>query len=1024
MGHKLFANESTIDPTLFRVFPVTVDSIPSSWLFYDQSPTQTRYLQQRFGQNLDATTRFRYGWKPLISNSPSPDAFNWMDPYYAQGGSAFVTGGGSVTSGWQPSADLVQGRDYYYSSLFTNQPTYKDLRGSNPTNFVRQPILPGNGVVYDWLIEGKTFQTAIGYEQQLVAPRLSKYNLLPRAQRLALLDEYRNLFTPPLTSIISGSGPNEPSYTESTYFNNFLASKGIGPSNGETFTSSHGDVYTWSGSAWTLTTAYVRPIVEAAPGYSDDLWVLIPDSFVGQQVDEIYQLPDQSIYFRSAGLAAFGQRRERTQGYMLLSYNDAITVNTQAFYPGYKVYVVKYGINGIKNSSYSFVNHSASTSYKAKRERLSGGSYQWSPGSAEVVYEQWFKTSSDSSVKYILPDTFNLVERDVRLERRINITQQPKINNVRLTGESYFRYDLTAYRTNQFIDSFSGDYGNAPGTVPPLLLNVGENGTGTADVYQSGSTYIAIGGPVSNPGGNDELYRFYLSKYGWFGNWDGTFPYIPGIGFDDSPILFGNGPSAAPAWEQYLGKDTIPTIKRIWCSKDGSTITSASRGETIQLNVESSWYDVGDPEYIVAIGYDGALLNLTAGANNIFYPGSGGPAASQIYSTNITIDNTGRGTGNEITFYVKDRGAFSGGAAYPFNTTITIRDVQALAGASTIAAAAANVSSTTISSSSSSSSSTTTTTSTTTGTVNQNLSASPNTVLTSTYSLMPSAWAVKEGQPITITLTTANVVNGTSFGYTITGVSAADLGLGSLSGSFIVTNNQASVTFNVAADAASEGTETCTIALNDFPRVRTSFVIQDTSVPVKVSATAAAAQGVAGVSVEYDASNIENESVVAATNLNVYNASNVLQEIRSGTVSLDWPLQNVTLINYSEGVARIATALETIASNSTTMATNSTTIATNTTTIAALHLEIKNILEQMRSYQEIMKNLAQGSGMHVVSPYETFGITTLWKLLILEGKILEDYSFDKFVSQEEQKRALDAMLTLTNIIKSQIPKDF
>ena len=193
---------------------------------------------------------------------------------------------------------------------------------------------------------------------------------------------------------------------------------------------------------------------------------------------------------------------------------------------------------------------------------------------------------------------------------------------------------------------------------------------------------------------------------------------------------------------------------------------------------------------------------------------------------------------------------------------------------------------------------------------------------------------------------------------------------------------------------------------------------------MKVAATAAAAQGVAGVSVEYDASNVENEAVVAATSLNVYDPGNVLQETRTGTLSLNWPVQNVTLINYSEGIGRLATALETIASNSTTMATNSTVIATNTTTIAALHLEIKNILEQVRSYQEIMKNLAIGSGIHIVSPYETFGIATLWKLLILEGKILEDYNVEKFVTDSEQQRALRTMQELVDTIKRQIPKDY
>ena len=51
------------------------------------------------------------------------------------------------------------------------------------------------------------------------------------------------------------------------------------------------------------------------------------------------------------------------------------------------------------------------------------------------------------------------------------------------------------------------------------------------------------------------------------------------------------------------------------------------------------------------------------------------------------------------------------------------------------------------------------------------------------YSLIPSATTINEGQSFTITLDTTHVSDGTNVSYTITGVSSADIGGVSLTGS-------------------------------------------------------------------------------------------------------------------------------------------------------------------------------------------------------------------------------------------------
>jgi len=75
---------------------------------------------------------------------------------------------------------------------------------------------------------------------------------------------------------------------------------------------------------------------------------------------------------------------------------------------------------------------------------------------------------------------------------------------------------------------------------------------------------------------------------------------------------------------------------------------------------------------------------------------------------------------------------------------------------------------------------------------------------TPTYALSASATSVNEGQSFTVTLDTTNVPDGTNVPYTITGVSSADIGGVSLTGTFTVLSNSASVTINVTADNTTD----------------------------------------------------------------------------------------------------------------------------------------------------------------------------------------------------------------------------
>ena len=77
-----------------------------------------------------------------------------------------------------------------------------------------------------------------------------------------------------------------------------------------------------------------------------------------------------------------------------------------------------------------------------------------------------------------------------------------------------------------------------------------------------------------------------------------------------------------------------------------------------------------------------------------------------------------------------------------------------------------------------------------------------------TYALTASASSVDEGGSFTVTLTTTGLVNGTIVPYTITGVTSADIGDASLTGSFIVGTNQI-ITFTATEDNQfDDGNET------------------------------------------------------------------------------------------------------------------------------------------------------------------------------------------------------------------------
>ena len=81
-----------------------------------------------------------------------------------------------------------------------------------------------------------------------------------------------------------------------------------------------------------------------------------------------------------------------------------------------------------------------------------------------------------------------------------------------------------------------------------------------------------------------------------------------------------------------------------------------------------------------------------------------------------------------------------------------------------------------------------------------------------TYSVSSPA-SVNEGQNLTYTVTTTNVVNNTTVGYTITGITSGDISSGSLTGNITINNNSGSTTIGLANDNLTDGNETAVLTL-------------------------------------------------------------------------------------------------------------------------------------------------------------------------------------------------------------------
>lgn len=150
-------------------------------------------------------------------------------------------------------------------------------------------------------------------------------------------------------------------------------------------------------------------------------------------------------------------------------------------------------------------------------------------------------------------------------------------------------------------------------------------------------------------------------------------------------------------------------------------------------------------------------------------------------------------------------------------------------------------------------------------------------------------------------------------------------------------------------------------------------------------------------------------------------------------------------VDYTDFASRIADVLDgedgindqltTIATNSTSIATSLATIAAKVTLIeqhqaiiAAKHTLIEEHQDTIATkhtaiedYQKTMRDLAIGTGIHMVGPYELFGYAALFRLLVDQGDFLKK-EFD--VSEADKVRALAALKQYVAKLSKDLPREF
>lgn len=96
------------------------------------------------------------------------------------------------------------------------------------------------------------------------------------------------------------------------------------------------------------------------------------------------------------------------------------------------------------------------------------------------------------------------------------------------------------------------------------------------------------------------------------------------------------------------------------------------------------------------------------------------------------------------------------------------------------------------------------------------------------FGMVASKYTINEGETVEVTLKTQNVPDGTTYPYTVTGVTSDRFSLGFMTGQFTIYNNAGSQSWTVDNNLRTDGQTTMIVSLNNG-QANTSIKINDTS---------------------------------------------------------------------------------------------------------------------------------------------------------------------------------------------------
>lgn len=190
-----------------------------------------------------------------------------------------------------------------------------------------------------------------------------------------------------------------------------------------------------------------------------------------------------------------------------------------------------------------------------------------------------------------------------------------------------------------------------------------------------------------------------------------------------------------------------------------------------------------------------------------------------------------------------------------------------------------------------------------------------------TVAIVPAAPSVNEGSTAVFNVNTQNVPNGTVYTFQITGVSAADVTGGALSGTVTINNNIGTIAIGLAADNLTEGAESLVVTLGNTGLANAptaSVTVNDTSLspaPVAMVSVVAAAPSVnEGSSIVFNVNtqNVANGTVYTFQITGVA-PSDVVGGNLSGTVTINNGVGTITVPlaadNLTEGAETLTVTL-------------------------------------------------------------------------------------------------------------------